>query len=443
MAKDGDRHFNPKAYDPVNPPEGIPPIPPDIMKAQDEAAMGRWLASQPLDVQNYYLWDTPGSTTIDATGRKKHTPGNPEALDALYKERARLFREDPTHPPPGVNQQGEGIPGNYLAAGAKGLSVQSGAQQQVQDVVDQVPTDIADYTINPTLDQGPGYDLADKVQYFGEAENLKDRLDLGAIEQGRTDTAGVDAQKEALTGYRDIYSQGGLTAIDRARIAQSQNIRGAEARGNEQAIRAQAEEQGRAGGRLSYLLGQQARQRQTNQRAMDDLQTEALAQARRERALSAQADIGGQVQTAQDVIDKFNTEDKRAVRDTGNEAEGQTWAEKNRREGANLNIHNTAAEKDYNSDTVRSAQNTDRTNAAEAYNKSGEGGARGLFRTRLGAAETAAGHGETGAALLTHNEDVADQINAGREEALVSGTLGLAQAGTDAVLGLATKKKSG
>lgn len=403
-------------------------IPPEIQG--DNKAIGTWLASQPVEVQQDIL-GTSNPKINKTTGSKGGEDWN-AVVDALYTERARLFREDPSHPPPGVNAEGEGIPGEYLGGGAKARSVQAAGQERVNEVADAYgDLTVDDYTVNPTLDEGAGYDLVDRVHLLGDALPLDQQLQLDAILQRRSDTTGVDAQKASLEQLSGILSGGGLTAIERARMAKSQALREAQGRAAEGAIRADAEEQGRAGGRMSMLLRNQAQQRATNQRAQDDLDTKALALGRYDSAIRAQADIGNTIQTTQDLIDKFNTEDYRAMRDKGNEAREKTWSENNRRDSVDAGTLNEAEGVDFAIKTARSDKNTDRINEGEYFNKGPSGGRRGLMREKLAAAEAAAGHGEVGAALIAGQERDAAAANAAKTNAIVTGATGALGFGGD------------
>ncbi len=350
--------------------------------------------------------------------------------DYINRTRADAFRRGEVLP--GVGRNGEGIPGDYLSGDVKALGIQAQGQNAIADAAEgQDALTADDYTVNPTLDEGAGYDLVDRLTMFGDALPLDQQLQLEAIRQGRTDTTGLDAQRSALGHLDAITSGGGLTAIERARMAKSQALREAQGRAAEGAIRADAEEQGRAGGRMSMLLRNQAQQRATNQRAQDDLDTQALALGRMDSAIRAQGDLGGSVQTAQDVIDKFNTEDARAQRDAANEARTETWRENNRRESANVGVKNQGAGAQFAADTARSDANTQRINQGEYFNKGPSGGQRGLMRDKLAAAEAVAGNADAAAALRTGHERAEDANDAARYGAIASGVTGALGLGGD------------
>lgn len=400
----------------------------------DPHEYGQWLAHQDQETQDYYLWENNEGNESDAAQRE-------QIRRALMEERSEAFQRGEILT--GVNEAGQGIDAEFLPQDAKARAIQAKAQAGVSGAVDLLPGSIDDYTLNPTLDEGAGYDLVDRMQDFGQAVPLDQQLQLDAIAQQRGDTTGVDAQKSALADAESAYDQGGLNALDRARIAQSTQMRQAQARGNQLAIRQNAEEQGRAGGRQQFLLEQQAQQSALGQRANDDLQMQALALGRQDKLLGMRSDMGGEIQTAQDTIDKFNTEDQRAMRDTGNEARSSTWQENNRRESANRDTHNSAEGVDFATKTARSSANTDRTNSAEAFNKSGAGGARGLFRERLAAKEAEAGHGEVGASLLNSQAQAEFDRDAAQEAAAINAAGNVVGTASDVITAGITKKKPG
>ncbi len=396
----------------------VAPIPQEILDLKDnspeqDAAIGKWLARQDEATQDWYLWENPEFEDEALVGMKANME------KALYAERNDAFLKGEYLP--GVNSEGQGT---TLDAQDRARAVQARAQDRVVGAADRLPQSVDDYTMKPTLDQGAGYDLVDRMRMLGDAQGMN--LDLGTRDQGRSDATGYDAQVRALKGVEGALGEGGLSAIDRARIAQSSQIRSSQARGAQEAIRANAEEQGRAGGRQQFMLEQQAQQSATGQRAMDDLQTQALALGRMDTLRDQQARYGQEIQSAQDVIDQFNTEDARAQRDVGNRAEEARWGEQNRRDSANVGTTNQAEGVDFATKTARSSANTDRANAAEAFNKSPSGGARGLFRERLAAQNTAAGHEEVGASLLNGQYQASQDRDAAQEAAIIGGVTGLA-----------------
>lgn len=394
-------------------------IPAEIRESKNERALAEWLSTQPIEFQQEYV----GSIRHSGDGNNKGA----DHLQALIEEqRSEAFKRGEIRP--GVNDAGQGTSlddsGRSNAIAARGLG-------GVYEAAGGVSQDVGDYTVNPTLDSGPGYELGDRLTMFDDALPLDQQLQLEAIRQQRSDTTGLDAQRRALSGIEGALGAGGLSAIDRARIQESSQIRQSQARGAQEAIRANAAEQGRAGGRMQFLLEQQAQQSALGNRARDDLQTQALALGRMDTLRGQQANIGAGIQTSQDLIDKFNTEDQRAMRNAGNDARTATWDENNRRDSANIGAKNHAAGVTFATDTARSSANTDRTNTAEQINKGPSGGARGLFRDKLAAAEAAAGHGEVASGMLSSRFEGAQNREAAQEAAIIGAVGGAVGTGAD------------
>src|SRR5574342_18168 len=245
-----------------------------------------WLASQPVDVQNRYMNADPSKT----------------AYGEIQQRRVEALRNGEVLP--GMTESGGGAPlePGQIASLLQASNIQRGMKSEGE--VSQNPLD---YGYTPALTEDVGYSPQDRYKYLDEVDPLEAALEEQAINQVRTDTTGVDAQKNVLGEYANLYAQGGLNAIDRARLEQARRTRAAQGRSAEEAIMADMEERGRAGSNAELLARQQAQQGATNARSMDDLQTMALGLQRRDALLRDQGTLGGQVQTAQDVIDQFNT----------------------------------------------------------------------------------------------------------------------------------------
>lgn len=146
-----------------------------------------------------------------------------------------------------------------------------------------------------------------------------------SVLQGRSAMGGIkrnpvynQAALKALTGLQQVASEGGLTAIDRARLADVQDTQRAENRGAQEAIMANAAERGVSGSGLEManrLIAQQSSAGRANRAGLD---VAAQAQERALRALEQSGEIGermgarefdeqAQVAQAQDAIDRFNT----------------------------------------------------------------------------------------------------------------------------------------
>lgn len=145
------------------------------------------------------------------------------------------------------------------------------------------------------------------------------------IKQGETelkkitvDPRYLEAQNRALSQLQEIGEGGGLTAQDRAQLAEIQSQESAAARGARDAALMNAQERGigGSGSELAQTLAaNQAAADRSSKRGMD---VAALAQQRALDAISRSGELGGsigaqqfgqqsQVAGAQDVINRFNT----------------------------------------------------------------------------------------------------------------------------------------
>jgi len=121
-----------------------------------------------------------------------------------------------------------------------------------------------------------------------------------------------EEQKEVMREFMDIYRQKGLTAADRARLQQIQDITGQQARGARGALAEQAMARGQFGGGSQLALQQLANQAaaQTAAQYGGD-----VAQRAEQRALGALAQTGGlagQISGAEEVISRFNVQTEMA-----------------------------------------------------------------------------------------------------------------------------------
>lgn len=126
------------------------------------------------------------------------------------------------------------------------------------------------------------------------------------------------AQRQSLSKITEVVNEGGLTAIDRARLADIREQQDTIARGNSEAIIQNAQQRGVSGSGLEQaqlLLNQQAAATRSARAGTD---VAAEAQRRALEAMSLQGNLAGtqrsqafneqsQIASAQDAIDKFNT----------------------------------------------------------------------------------------------------------------------------------------
>ena len=235
----------------------------------------------------------------------------------------------------------------------------------------------------------------------------------------------------------------GLGAVDVERRVADDEDRGG--RAAEEAVMQDAAEQGRGGGNLEFIGRLGAEQAATQQISNQDLQTQALALARKDAALSGMAGVGGQVQSAQDAIDNFNAEGERTrVRENlerQNFANTANFNESNAREHGNADQFNRGVDLGFATDTARSGANADRQNSASQFNASPGQGVRGMMRDRLGLREAAAGRGNNAAALFQQGAIADDANSAARDAAIIGAVGGLANTGIQTGVYAATQPK--
>ena len=127
------------------------------------------------------------------------------------------------------------------------------------------------------------------------------------------------AQYDALYNLKTIADSGGLTAIDRAQLADIQRETASKEQGQRQAIMQNMQERGIAGSGMELAQKLMAQQAGADRSAQGGLDVAALAQKRALEALSQYGTQAGQMRTqdvneqtakaqAQDAINKFNAE---------------------------------------------------------------------------------------------------------------------------------------
>lgn len=195
-----------------------------------------------------------------------------------------------------------------------------------------------------------------------EAELLKSN----AFNDIVTDPALVGAQKQALQALQDVGTQGGLTAIDKARMQDITNEQNQVAKGRNESIMSQARERGMGGSDIStvnQLLSEQGAADRASQRGTD---VAAEAQARALQALMAAGDTAGKIRgqdygeqaakaEAENAIDLFNKQTLNQTNlynvDAHNKAQAANLANEQTIMNANTSTGN--ANKQYNAQQVQ------------------------------------------------------------------------------------------
>lgn len=158
------------------------------------------------------------------------------------------------------------------------------------------------------------------AQYTGDAQAAHmDAASAGpsAFEGIQTDPRLMQAQMDSLQGLQDIYSSGGLTATDKARLGQISDDEQTSQRGAREAILQNAQARGIGGSGIelaNQLMSSQESARNQNRRDMD---VASMAEERALQALMQSGQLGGQISdrqfgqqaqaaSAKDAISQFN-----------------------------------------------------------------------------------------------------------------------------------------
>lgn len=181
-------------------------------------------------------------------------------------------------------------------------------------------------------------------------------LTSNAFNDIATDPALAGAQKQALAALQEVGTNGGMTAIDKARLADITSQQNQEARGRNEAVMSQARERGMGGSDITtvqQLLNEQAAADRASKQGTD---VAAEAQARALQALiqagttatsMRSQDYGEQANKAQaeNAIDLFNKQTLNQTNlynvDAANRAQAANLANQQAISNANVNVGNT------------------------------------------------------------------------------------------------------
>jgi len=148
--------------------------------------------------------------------------------------------------------------------------------------------------------------------------------DPSMFEQISEDPSLRNAQLQALSELQDISSSGGMTAMDKAQLAEIQGNLNNQERGSREALMQNAQSRGVANSDMALaqqMLNQQQSAQRGSQQGMD---VAAQAQQRALEAIMQSGQLGGQIRNqdfsqnaqkaqAQDMINQFNTQNKQNV----------------------------------------------------------------------------------------------------------------------------------
>ncbi len=190
-----------------------------------------------------------------------------------------------------------------------------------------------------------------------EAELLKSNAFNDII----TDPALEGAQKQALTALQKIGTEGGLTAIDRARMADITSEQSQVAKSRNEAILSQARERGMGGSDISTVSQLISEQGAADIAARRGTEVAAQAEARALQAIIAGGQTAGGIRAqsygeqanravAENAIDLFNKQTLNQTNlyniDAANKAQAANLAEQQR--VADVNVGTSNVEQQYN-----------------------------------------------------------------------------------------------
>jgi hypothetical protein len=202
------------------------------------------------------------------------------------------------------------------------------------ETVGQLPMETVQGTVNPAA-----------IQVATQAPSAYGNISL--------DPATRAAQMAALGQYIDIAGGGGLDAEAKLALQQTIDAANTQAQGQRGALQRQAQAEGQGGGDFALTQEAIANQGSANTAATQGLQTAAMAEANREAALNAMANIGGSVNAsdyaqaaakaaAQNQINAVNQGYTNAA-NTANVANTMQAGEFNTNVAQGVNAANTAA----------------------------------------------------------------------------------------------------
>lgn len=170
-----------------------------------------------------------------------------------------------------------------------------------------------------------------------------------------TDPELEGAQKQALSELQRVSTEGGLTAVDRARLADITDQQNQEARGRNEAIMQSARERGTGSSDMNLinqLINEQSAADRASKRGLD---VAALAQDRALQSMISEGNLAGGIRgqdyaeeakkaEAENAIDLFNKQTLNQTNlynvEAANKAQAANLAEKQRVADTNANIEN-------------------------------------------------------------------------------------------------------
>jgi hypothetical protein len=209
---------------------------------------------------------------------------------------------------------GSQIIAGYMANQAQGKAIKS--QKQMFDEVNRQLAAIGQPQLEPMQFQ----QIQDKMAGLNPEELYKvAQTGPSEMQDMQVDRTGRNAQLQALSRIQQIGSEGGLTAEDKANLANIQMQADSENAGQQAALQEAFQRRGVAGGGQEMAARMNAQQNAANQARMGGLQTAASARSRALEAIMQGGQLGGQLQGADtseaqrraqaiDATNQFNTQ---------------------------------------------------------------------------------------------------------------------------------------
>lgn len=225
-----------------------------------------------------------------------------------------------------------GIMGGTALAGLysqnQSQQAQMDAAKKARAIIDAVPL--------PTLKEYYPELYQQVVSLVPEAE-MYQSLGPSAMEQVKASPELKQAQMNALLKLQQIGSEGGMTATDKARLAEIQGQTESALRGQEGAIMQNLAARGMGGGMSELVARQLAAQGAANRQAQAGLDVKAQAEQRALNAIMQSGQLGGQISQqdvaqqqaiaqAKDAISRFNIANLQDVQQRNIAARNQAQA---------------------------------------------------------------------------------------------------------------------
>lgn len=185
-------------------------------------------------------------------------------------------------------------------------------------------------------------------------------LQASEMQNIQTDPGLKQAQLAALSSLQEI-GQDGMTSREKADLAKLRQDEDTRARGAQQSILQNAQQRGVAGSGLEMLAAMQNQQESAGRRNLAELEINAQAQQRALEALQQQGALAGQLRgqdfneasqkaQAQDIINRFNTENRQNVQNMNvqNRNQAQVQNLQNKQSISNNNVDTRNQQQQFN-----------------------------------------------------------------------------------------------